>query len=61
MQLKVGEVSQGMDDIITFLDNAQPTLDAFDDVKGDPKCLERHMRRLQVGRILKLQQSIYCI
>ncbi|GFN99913.1 microtubule-actin cross-linking factor 1 [Plakobranchus ocellatus] len=48
MQLKLGEVNQGMDDIITFLDGVQPALDAFDGVRGDPKCLEQHMRRLQL-------------
>ncbi|XP_005100351.2 microtubule-actin cross-linking factor 1 [Aplysia californica] len=47
-QLKVGEVSQAMDDMISSLHVAQEELEHFDEIKGDPKFLETHMRKLQL-------------
>lgn len=48
MQLKVGEVNQAMEDIITSLDQTQNELNDVDDIKGDPKFMETHLRKLQV-------------
>lgn len=49
MQLKVGEISQAMSDIITALDAAEADLNSADQVKGDPKFLETQIRKLQVS------------
>lgn len=48
MQLKIGEVEEGMDEAIDSLTHAEHDLVTFDDVTGDPKCLETHMKKLQV-------------
>ncbi|CAL1534640.1 unnamed protein product [Lymnaea stagnalis] len=50
MQLKVGEVSQAMNDVITSLEDVQKDLSSADEVKGDPKFLETHMRKLQLAQ-----------
>ena len=38
-----------MDDAINNLEHAHQELENYDDVRGDPKCLETHMKKLQVG------------
>ncbi|XP_041374834.1 LOW QUALITY PROTEIN: microtubule-actin cross-linking factor 1-like [Gigantopelta aegis] len=48
MQVKVGEVTRAMDDIICALQQANSDLEPMDKVKGDPKFLETHMRKLQL-------------
>ncbi|XP_021351801.1 dystonin-like isoform X4 [Mizuhopecten yessoensis] len=48
MQLKLGEIEEGMDEAIDCLTHVHEDLATFDDVSGDPKCLETHMKKLQL-------------
>ena len=48
MQVKVGEVTRAMDDVICALQQTNTDLEPMDKVKGDPKFLETYMRKLQV-------------
>ncbi|KAK3083433.1 hypothetical protein FSP39_022457, partial [Pinctada imbricata] len=47
-QLKLGELESGMDDAVSNLQHIHQELENYDDVKGDPKCLETHMKKLQL-------------
>jgi hypothetical protein len=49
MQLKLGELEAGVNDSLDSLEKMQSDLETFDDVKGDSKCLETYMKKLQVG------------
>lgn len=48
MQVKVGEVDKAMDGVMGSLDTVQQDLEPLEHIKGDPKYLETHMRKLQV-------------
>ncbi len=42
----LGEVDHAMDDIIEFLTRTEEELQELDDVYGDPKFIEAHLRKL---------------
>ncbi|XP_067685972.1 microtubule-actin cross-linking factor 1, isoforms 6/7-like isoform X1 [Haliotis asinina] len=48
MQVKVGEVDKAMSGVMTSLDAVQKDLEPLEHIKGDPKFLETHMRKLQL-------------
>lgn len=44
----LGEVDHAMDDIIEFLTKTEEELQELDDVYGDPKYIEAHLKKLQM-------------
>jgi len=48
MQLQIGEVEAGLDDAINNLRESNQELESYDDIMGDPKYLETHVKKLQV-------------
>ena len=49
MQVKVGDLEKGMEDIIHSLERAMTELNLMDIASGDPKCLETLMKKLNVN------------
>ena len=49
MQIKVGDLEKGMEDVIQSLEKAMTELNLMDIASGDPKCLETLMKKLNVN------------
>ncbi|KAL3854344.1 hypothetical protein ACJMK2_013617, partial [Sinanodonta woodiana] len=47
MQIKIGDLDNAMSDAILVLQNSDQELASLENVNGDPKCLETHMKKLQ--------------
>ena len=50
----MGEVEHALDDVIGYLSQTEADLQNLDNVFGDPKYIETHLKKLQVG--LKQQE-----
>ena len=46
--MKVGEIDHAMDDIIGYLTQMEADLAGVDNIYGDPRFIEIHMKKLQV-------------
>jgi hypothetical protein len=51
MQCKVGDIERGMLDVTNSLEKAMTELNLMDIATGDPKCLEKHLKKLNVSVI----------
>ena len=49
MQVKVGDIEKGMLDVTNSLEHAMSGLNLMDIASGDPKCLETHIKKLNVS------------
>ena len=56
--VRLGELDHAMDDVIEVLQKTQNDLQQLEDVYGDPKFVETHLKKLQVTNIWK---EIYCL
>ena len=52
--MSLGEVDHAMDDIIGLLQQTESDLQEMDDIYGDPKLIETHLKKLQVLKLLYL-------
>lgn len=46
--MKLGEIDHALDDIIGYLTQTEVDLQDLDNVFGDPKFIETHLKKLQV-------------
>lgn len=46
--MSIGQLEAGIDGTLQYLTDTEEKLVSFDDVKGDPKCIETYMKKLQV-------------
>ena len=49
MQCKVGDIERGMSEVSNSLEHAMTELNLMDIATGDPKCLEKHLKKLNVS------------
>jgi len=47
--VRLGEIDQALDDMNGFLQQTECDLQQLDDIYGDPKFIETHLKNLQVG------------
>ena len=59
MQVKVGDLEKGMEDVIQSLEHAMTELNLMDIATGDPKYLETLMKKLNVNFQFYVQDQPY--
>ena len=59
MQVKVGDLEKGMEDVIQSLEHAMTELNLMDIATGDPKYLETLMKKLNVNFRFNVQDQPY--
>ena len=61
MQIKVGDLEKGMEDVIQSLEKAMTELNLMDIATGDPKYLETLMKKLNVSKnhVVEYYDNVY--